>query len=247
MTKKIIMSFLIPLIWVSGCQMNDDISSNNASGDGSSVTEEAPPSTVTPDLQGVLTALFEPEDRKYRFEGPELGDFTHLPLNEAGLAKAREYTADTQYLPENQCKPHSPPYIMRSALPWEILQIESDVITFNMESYEQIRTIYMDGRDHPAEDAPRTPMGHSIGHWEGNTLVVDTTHFEEGYIRRNGAPHSDHAHLMERFTRDGEYLMIMITLEDPLYLTQAFTRVIAARYSKDRVIQPYPCEVRPPI
>jgi hypothetical protein len=116
-----------------------------------------------------------------------------------------------------------------------------------MESFEQVRTIYLDGREHPPADAPRTPMGHSIGHWEGQTLVVDTTHFEAGYIRRNGAPHSDQAHLVERYTRDDGYLLIMITLEDPVYLTAPFTRVIAHRYVADLEIRPYPCEVRPPI
>ena len=190
--------------------------------------------------------IFEPEDRLYRFAGPELGDFSGLPLNEAGLARAGEYTPDTQYLPENQCKPHSPPYIMRSALRWEILQ-EPEVVTLKMESFEQVRTIYLDGREHPPRDAQRTFMGHSVGHWEGQMLVVDTTHFEEGYIRRNGAPHSDRAHLVERFTRDGEFLLIMIPLADPVYLTQPFTRVIAHRYVPDLEIRPYPCEVRPPI
>ncbi len=221
------------LLWSGGCQTGDDRSNAVA----------AP---AVPDLQGGLVPIFEPEDRLYRFEGPELGDFSGLPLNEAGLAKAREYTPDTQYLPENQCKPHSPPYIMRSALRWEILQ-EPEVVTLKMESFEQVRTIYLDGREHPPPDARRTFMGHSVGHWEGQTLVVDTTHFEEGYIRRNGAPHSDRAHLVERFIRDGEYLLIMITLVDPVYLTEPFTRVIAHRYVPDLEIRPYPCEVRPPI
>ena len=209
-------------------------------GEGQSSAEQMP------DLRGGLVPIFEPEDRSYRFAGPELGDFSGLPLNEAGLAKAREYTADTQYLPQNQCKPHSPPYIMRSALRWEILQ-EPERVILNMESFEQIRTVYLDGREHPLPDAPRSPMGHSIGHWEGQTLAVDTTHFEAGYIRRNGAPHSDQARLVERFTRDGEFLLIMITLEDPVYLQEPFTRVIAHRYVPGLEIRPYPCEVRPPI
>ena len=234
MTKGRLRYLMIVLLWLSGCQFES----------GSQVSGTSAARSV-PDLQGVLIPIFEPEDRLYRFDGPALGDFSGLPLNDAGLAKASEYTPDTQYLPENQCKPHSPPYIMRSALRWEILQ-EPDVVTFNMESFEQVRTIYLDGPD-PPPDAKRTPMGHSVGHWEGQTLVVNTSHFEEGYIRRNGAPHSDRAHLTERLTRDGNYLLIMITLEDPVYLLAPFTRVIAHRYESDLKIRPYPCEVRPPI
>lgn len=235
MKKGIFCHAMIVLLWLGGCQLN--------SGSQETGTPEV---RSTPDLRGVLVPILEPEDRLYRFDGPELGDFSGLPLNEAGLAKAREYTPETQYLPENQCKPHSPPYIMRSALRWEIVQ-EPDAVTFNMESFEQVRTVYLDDRAHPPPDARRTPMGHSIGHWEGQTLVVDTSHFEEGYIRRNGAPHSEQAHLTERFIRDGDYLIIMITLEDPIYLLAPFTRVIAHRYVPDLEIRPYPCEVRPPI
>lgn len=238
---------LFLLICLGACQPDgspDTADIVDSAGEPEHVVTEWQPD---PDLRGILSPIFEPEDREYRFEGPLPGDFRGLPLNEAGLARAMEWTPDTPYLPENQCKPHSPPYIMRSALPWEIIQESPDVIVFRMNSYEQIRTIYLDGRGHPPEDAPRTPMGHSIGHWEGQTLVVDTTHFDAGYIRRNGAPHSDKARLQERFTRDGEYLLIMITLEDPVYLKAPFTRVIAARYTPERKIEPYPCEVRPPI
>ena len=81
-----------------------------------------------------------------------------------------------------------------------------------------------------------------LGRWEGQTLVVDTTHIAEGYIRRNGAMHSDESRLIERFTRDGDYLVLMIVLDDPAYFTEPVTRVIAYRHRPDITeLRPFPC------
>ena len=55
----------------------------------------------------------------------------------------------------------------------------------------QERTIWVDGRPHPPDVAPHTWMGFSTGKWEGNTLVVRTTHIKQGWVRRNGVPQSD--------------------------------------------------------
>ena len=85
-------------------------------------------------------------------------------------------------------------------------------------------------------------MGHSVGRWEGQTLVVETTHFTEGYIRRNGAMHSDQGHLTERFVRAGDYLLAMIVLEDPVYFSEPVTRVVAFRHRPDvTALRPFPC------
>ncbi len=195
-----------------------------------------------PDLAGFWAPITEPEDHQYRSAGPDFGDFNGIPFNEAGLKKAQSWNPDDDYLPENLCKPHSAPYIMRSTFPIQIVQ-EQDKITFNLESYEQVRTVYMDGRSHPGADTPHTDMGHSIGRWDGSSLVVDTTHFKAGYIRRNGAPHSDQGHIVERFARSGDFLMLMITLEDPVYLSKPMTRVIAFRHRSDLTkLRPYPCD-----
>ena len=82
----------------------------------------------------------------------------------------------------------------------------------------QTRRIYTDGRGHPGEDQkwPRT-MGHSVGHWEAQTLVVDTVWMMPGIFDRTGAPHSDQLHLSERITRtDPHTLTVEMTLEDPV-------------------------------
>ena len=64
-----------------------------------------------------------------------------------------------------------------------------------------VRQIFMDGRAHPDDITP-TYMGHSIGKWEGDTLVVDTVGFnEKTWLDRDGHPHSDQLHVIERFHR----------------------------------------------
>ena len=194
-----------------------------------------------PDFSGFWAGMFEPEDQQYRGPGPDFGDFRGLPLSEAGLAKAKSWNPDDDYLPENLSKPHSPTNIMRSSFPFQIIQ-EPDMITLKMESCEQVRKVHMGGVSHPPEEAPHTFMGHSIGHWEGQTLVVHTTHIIENYVRRNGVAHSEKVQLEERYTRDGDYLLLMMTVEDPVYFSAPFMRVIAFRHRPDiTALRPYPC------
>jgi hypothetical protein len=86
------------------------------------------------------------------------------------------------------------------------------------------RIIYMDGRPHPKDLVP-SYYGHSVGRWEGDTLVVDTVGFNERFwFERQGAPHTDQLHLIERFTRtDLNNLKIELTIEDPGAYTRTWT------------------------
>lgn len=193
-----------------------------------------------PDLQGNYRPAVD--EGLSPIEDYELGDFSGLPLNGAGLAKAQAWDPAVQFEPENQCNPHSVPYIMRSFLPFQV-RYENGHIKIYHQSFEQVRTIWMDGRP-PPEGEP-TWMGHSVGRWEGETLVVETTHFKEGYIRTNGAPHSDEAWLMERYYRYGDILTYLVILEDPVYLSEPFIDFRGARHHPGLELAPYPCDVRP--
>jgi hypothetical protein len=86
--------------------------------------------------------------------------------------------------------------------------------------------IYMDGRPHPPEvyELP-TWMGHAVGHWEGDTLVVDTVGFNEGHWASVwGAPRTDKHHLIEKFTRLDYYtLKYEVTIDDPGAYTRPWT------------------------
>ena len=94
------------------------------------------------------------------------------------------------------------------------------------EDHNRWRAIYMDGREHPPEayDIPEPP-GHSIGHWEGDTLVVDSIGFRDNtYLDLNGLEHSTELHLTERFTRTGpDTIEWVVRVEDPTIYVHPFT------------------------
>ena len=78
----------------------------------------------------------------------------------------------------------------------------------------------MDGRPHPPEHALHTWEGFSTGRWDGNTLVVTTTHLKESYLRRNGVKLTDQAKSTEYITRHGDILTVVAFVEDPTYLEE---------------------------
>jgi hypothetical protein len=94
-----------------------------------------------------------------------------------------------------------------------------DVIVQIFEFQGGPRQFFMDGRGHP-EDLEPTWMGHSVGRWEGDTLVVDTVGFNDKGWLWDGSPHTEQLHVVERFTRTSYgNLQVDVTVEDPGALT----------------------------
>jgi hypothetical protein len=108
---------------------------------------------------------------------------------------------------------------------------------------EQETTIYMDGRPHPPQNAPHTWSGFSTGEWDGDVLVVTTTHLKEAYIRRTGLMRSDRTTVRTRWRRMGDYLQLTVIMYDPVYLAEPYIRS-ALMYINDPAMpmDPYPCE-----
>jgi hypothetical protein len=130
-----------------------------------------------------------------------------------------EYTALTSNDPNFSCLPPGVPNIYTHAYPIEILQVPGRTIMF-FEYGHFVRQIFTDGREHP-KDANPTWMGDSTGKWEGETLVVDSTGFnDKTWLDVEGHPHSEALHIVERLRRaDHDTLMIDIAIDDP----QAYT------------------------
>lgn len=98
-------------------------------------------------------------------------------------------------------------------------------VTLTYGFMDIVRVIHLDMDAHPA-DISASRAGHSIGKWEGNTLVVDTVGFSEGYLDgRGGVKHSDQLHVVEKFTLDPKKVSITreYSAEDPLYLAKEFS------------------------
>jgi len=183
--------------------------------------------------QDVLSGEWTPlrhEDANERGPGPDLGDFAGLPINDSARAFAESWDASRLTLPEHQCRVHISPYIYHGPLHLRIWE-EKDpntqqviAIKNYISTYEQTRTIWMDGRPHPPDYAQHTFMGFSTGKWEGNTLTVYTTHIKQGWTRRNGLPESDEATMTEHFLRHGNLMTHVAIIYDPVYLAEPLIR-----------------------
>ena len=190
----------------------------------------AAPAFAQIDFSGEWAPLYH-EDGPERGPGPELGDYTEIPINDVARMRADSWDADRiSVVTELQCRPHGADYALRglgNQRVWREIDTDTQrLIAFHMHwlAWDSERTIWMDGRPHPAETAPHTWQGFSTGVWEGNTLTITTTHLKANYLRRNGLPRSDQAVLTEHWTRHRDYLTIVTVIEDPVFLTEPFVR-----------------------
>jgi hypothetical protein len=170
------------------------------------------------------------EDQPDRIPGPELGDYTGLPLTDGARLAADSWDASRLTLREHQCKVHISPYILHGPIQvrmWEEKDPRTQqlvAIQMYLNTYEQDRTIWMDGRAHPPEYAPHTFQGFSTGKWDGDILTVYTTHIKQEWIRRNGVPNSEQSTMIEHFIRHGNILSHLEIWSDPVYLTEPLIR-----------------------
>lgn len=135
------------------------------------------------------------------------------------------------------CRPYGMPRVM-AATPNGPLFIKGPELILIVLG-DEVRRIYMDGRPHPTavEDVVLSFQGHSIGHWEGETLVIDTVHVFEGNYDQSDARHSDQLHVVERITQiDPETLENRITVMDHVMFTQPYT--VTRHYKRNK--QRYP-------
>lgn len=141
------------------------------------------------------------------------------------------------------CTVHHFGQTITALFPVEILQRE-DRATFLYELQHEVRRIFMDGRGHPETLYP-TVMGHSIGRWEGETLVVDTTGLREGWFRPEGVPYTEQAHVVERYTLNaaGDEIAVELVLSDPVYYTEPVEVTRTFTLMPDGEIFEYVCVV----
>jgi hypothetical protein len=177
---------------------------------------------------------------------PELpaGNFGGLRVKPAALVAASRWKPQDEMTISRVCLPPSIVYSMQGPFPMEIHQA-TELIVMRLEYYDLVRVVFLDGRPHLPASAPHTKVGHSIGHWEGTTLVVDTTHLSESTITNNGLNHSDNVRMIERFwlSADGKTLLSRQEFEDPDVLENRGARYVAwDRGAASDHIFPYECD-----
>ncbi len=177
--------------------------------------------------------------------GGELGadDFAGLKLSEAALAEIATYDYSDELKRENTCVAPSVVFFVQAPFPIEIHQ-GRDLIVFRHEYFDLVRVIHLNRTDRPPPDAPHTKTGFSIGRWEGDTLVVETTHIASGTLMNNGVSHSENVRLTEKFrlSPDGSQLWLTQVYEDPEVFEGLAARYVAWNRDPDGYIYPYDCD-----
>jgi len=155
----------------------------------------------------------------------------------------READAKGQPIATNAvaCLPDGMPGMMTATFPLEILQSRGQ-ITIIEEAYTQVRRILLDRPQKAVDDIEPGFYGHSVGHWDGDTLVVDTIGVKEN-VRYQNVPHSKDMRISERMRLVApDTLWNEITITDPTALEKPWTFTFAYQRMKDYTLLEYICE-----
>lgn len=218
----------------------------------------AAPAAAEPDLTGFWNLVFGTEDPPAEMmaelppntvlikdtgvpEYPQ-GEYGGLKLTRAAQAHAQAWNPADEMSISRVCLPPSIVYAVQGPFPFEVYQTPQ-LIVFKYEYFDQTRLVFMDGRRHPPADAPHSKMGHSVGHWEGDELVIDTTHIAASTITNNGLDHSDQIHMVERYRLSPEGKLIATQwFEDPVTLENNGARFIQWDKHPGQYVYPYECD-----
>ncbi len=190
-----------------------------------------------PDLSGVWLLTDDPYP-----EVPEL-----LPSAEARRVAMQK---DPHNAPHNRCLPGPPP-LPGASSPFIAKFVQSgSVLIALFEDYPGFRQIFLGSRKHPAALNP-TWMGHSIGKWEKDTLVVDTIGFNDlsllGGIGGGPFPHSEALHMTERYRRvDYGHMELQVTFEDSQAFAKPYHENLTLTLAPEEELLEYVCEDNKP-
>ncbi|MEE8093882.1 MAG: DUF6152 family protein [Gammaproteobacteria bacterium] len=171
-----------------------------------------------------------------------------LTLTEKGKVAEAAYSQDSEENPELACitKPTPGMIVYTDLYPLEIEFNEGEeTITLRSQYFDQERTVYMDGREHP-HAGERFHEGHSIGRREGDVLVVDTANFADHRSPyQNGVPSGAGKHVVERYRlgEGGTRMEVEFMLEDPEYIVGSMTHSRRLIYSPQLVMTPFDCDL----
>lgn len=193
--------------------------------------------TGTPDLSGVWLLTDDPYP-----EQPVL-----LP---AAAARAKAFDNNPKVDPHNLCLPGPPP-APGSASPFIAKLVHTpSLLVILFEDYPGFRQVFLDGRKHAANWSP-TWMGHSVGQWEKDVLVVDTVGFNDktwlGGIGGGSIPHTEALHMTERYRRtDFGHMELKVTFEDPQSFEKPYHENLTLSLAPQEELMEYVCENNKP-
>jgi hypothetical protein len=171
------------------------------------------------------------------------------PLNGAGKAayeKNRAGLRDGSIIDKARkvCTPDGLPRVLATPYPFTIYQVPAGQVTFVYEMNHQLRVIFI---DKPLPEAYRLlvePLynGHSVGHWDGDTLVVESAGFNDRtFLDATGLPHTDEMRTTERLRKLGSELEIVITIQDPALYERDWQARFVYQQRDDIQLEDYSC------
>jgi hypothetical protein len=199
-----------------------------------------------PEPDPVLAKKVSPGAVVMRDTGPaEFGrmEFGGLKLTPAALEKARQWDPRQDMTVSNSCRIPSIVYALQGPFPIEIFQ-GRDLIVMRLEYFDMARTFFLNPQFLDQKSVPHTKTGYSRAHWEGDELVVVTTHLKEATITNNGLDHSEQIRVTERYRLkdDGRTLMVAQEYEDPQVLEGRGVRYIGWRKAEGDHVRAYDCD-----
>jgi len=156
-----------------------------------------------------------------------------------------EYRRQNEFEPHTRCKPSGGARQFLTPYGVEFLDMPElkRMYIFDVGGPHTYRIIYMDGRPHPKDLAP-SYYGHNVGHWEGETLVVDSVGYNEKFwVDRGRAPHTENLHMVERFTRtDYNTMKYQVLIDDSGAYTAPWTGEFTIRWVPEDEMFEYICQ-----
>ena len=172
----------------------------------------------------------------------------NIELTEKGRAALKAFDPLSAENPMATCVGRPTPAMLVSStlFPIEIVfpEEDDDIIVIQTEYWDEVRTVYMDGRGHP-DISERFQTGHSVGHWEGDTLVVETTNFADHRAPYQiGVPSGAQKRVVERYTliEDGTRIAVEFAVEDPEYMTTPLRHARELIYSPHIATSTFDCD-----
>ena len=173
--------------------------------------------------------------------GRGTGEIPYLPWSRGVM----DYRRINELEPHARCKVSGVVREFQTPYGVDIVDIPETKVIYILDvgGPHTVRTIYLDGREHPKDFVP-TGYGHSVGHWEGDTLMVDTVGFSEKFwLDRAGTPHTNKMHVTEKFTRTNLTTMqYEYTVDDPATYSAPWSRVATITFRPGQELFEYICQ-----
>lgn len=195
---------------------------------------------------GINERLVNPDnaDAEVERQFPDRPKFRDVPFQPWARA-LYAYRNGNQFEPHTRCKPSPGPrqFLTPYGVDFVDMRELQRIFIVDVGGPHTYRTIFLDGRSHPKDVTP-SYYGHSVGYWEGDTLVVDTRGFNEGFwFDRTGLPHTDKLHMVERFTRtDSKTMQYRVTIDDPGAYTQTWSSSFLMGWDGEQELFEYICQ-----